>query len=213
MINRKILKWGQKIEMRIKTFSIFSTLILVSFSLFIKADAQQRAPYFKLTDVDGNSFSISTFQGKTVVLTFIATRVILCKLQVNILVNVSKHFGSDVAILLIGVSNQTIQVGGDTDEQLKSFREECGFEGIVARDIAGVAENYNVTYVPTTFIIDQGGYICYKHVGAVQTSEDVLLELDVIVPELSSTSFILSFLILNIIHKKYSTTFKVLWIG
>jgi len=183
--------------MRIKKVSIFFTFLLLSFSLFTKVQAQQTAPYFTLTDVDGNSFSITDFQGKTLVLTFVATRVIFCKLQVNVLVNVSKYFGKDVAMVLIGVSNNTIRIGGDTEEQLKTFREDCGFQGIVARDTAGVTEKYNVTYVPTTFIVDQSGYICHKYVGAVQTGEDVLLnDLLAIVPELSSTSLVSSFMIL-----------------
>jgi len=99
---------------------------------------------------------------------------------------------------LIGVSNDTVSIGGDADEQLREFSEDCGFEGIVAKDTEEVAEHYNVTYLPTTFIVDQGRYIRHKHVGVVQTGEDILLgELQVIIPEFSSTAILLCIMALS----------------
>jgi peroxiredoxin len=180
------------------TVSFFLAVLLISSYLFSKGYAQNIAPEFTLIDIDGEEFSTADFKGTTVILTFVASRVITCKMQVFVLNNVSKYFGDDVIIVLIGVSNETLWVGGDTDEQLGQFREGCGFEGIVARDTEGVAEQYNVTFVPTTFIIDQEGYIRHKHVGAIQSGSSVLLqELHVVVPEFSSTAILLFALILG----------------
>ena len=178
-----------------KVLIVFAVL-LISLPSFGRVCAQETAPDFALTDIDGNDFSIADFRGTTVVLTLVSTRVIFCKMQVYILVNVSRYFEDDVVIALIGVSNNTVSIGGDTDEQLREFSEDCGFEGIVARDTKGVAEDYNVTYIPTTFIIDQAGFICHRHVGATQTRESVLLEeLLVIIPEFSSPSILLAVII------------------
>jgi len=184
--------------MRTRTVLFVLAVLLVSLSSFWKVYAQQAAPDFTLIDIDGEEFSTVDFRGTTVVLTFVATRVITCKMQVFVLNNISRYFEDDVIIVLIGIGNETLWVGGDTDEQLQQFREDCGFEGIVARDTEGVGDDYNVTYIPTTFIIDQEGYIRQKHVSAVQTGESVLLEeLQVIVPEFSSAAILLSVLILS----------------
>ena len=164
-------------------------ILLVSLSSLGGVRAEEVAPGFTLIDVDGNEFSLADFRGTTVVLTFVATRIITCKTQVFILNNISRYFGDEVIIVLIGINNETLWVGGDTEEQLQQFGDDCGFEGIVARDTEGVTDDYSVVYIPTTFIVDQAGYIRHKHVGVVQTGESVLLEeLQVIVPEFSATA-------------------------
>lgn len=184
--------------MRIWTFFFVLSVLLVSLSSLWKVYAQQSAPDFTLIDIDGEEFSTADFRGTSVVLSFVAVRVITCKMQVFVLNNISTYFVDDVVILLVGVGNETLWVGGDSDEQLRHFRDDCGFEGIVARDTGGVADDYNVTFVPTTFIIDQEGYIRYKHVGATQTRESVLLEeLQVIVPEFSSTTILVFAMVLS----------------
>ena len=175
---------------------IVLTVLLISLPVYKDAYAEVVAPDFALTDINDEKFSLADFRGTTVVLTFVATRVITCKIQVYILVNVSRYFEDDLVIVVIGVSTDTVSVGGDTDEQLRQFREDCGFEGIVASDTDGVADDYDVRYVPTTFIIDQAGFIRHKHISATQTGESVLLEeLQVVVPEFSSPVILLATII------------------
>jgi peroxiredoxin len=187
---------AMEVRVGVRNASIVLAVFLISLPAYRDAYAEDTAPDFVLTDIDDDKFSLADFRGTTVVLTFVATRVITCKMQVLILNNVSKYFGDDVIIGLIGIGNETLWVGGDTDEQLRQFREDCGFEGIVARDTKGVADDYNVTYVPTTFIIDQAGFIRHKHVSATQTGESVLFEeLQVVIPEFSSPLILLATII------------------
>jgi hypothetical protein len=40
----------------------------------------------------------------------------------------------------------------------------------VARDTDGVFDKYSVSYIPTIVIIDQDGYIYYKHEGVTDVS-------------------------------------------
>ena len=175
-------------------------ILLVSLSSLGRVHAEEVTPDFTLIDIDDNEFSLADFRGTTVVLTFVATRIITCKTQVFILNNISRYFGDEVVIVLIGINNETLWVGGDTEEQLQQFRDDCGFEGIVARDTEGVTDDYSVTYIPATFIIDQAGYIRYKHFGVVQTGESVLLEeLQVIVPEFSATAILLFIIVTSIL--------------
>ena len=169
------------------------TASLIILSSLGRIYAQETVSDFTLTDIEGNEFSLVDFRGTTVVLSFVATRIIFCTMQVYILDNVSRYFGDDVIVILIGISNDTLWVGGDTDEQLRKFQEDCGFDGIVARDAEGVTEDYEVAYLPTTLIIDQYGYLRHKHVGVIQTGEDLLLEeLWVVIPEFSSSVILLA---------------------
>jgi alkyl hydroperoxide reductase subunit AhpC len=53
----------------------------------------------------------------------------------------------------------------DTDDVLRLYREELGIEWVVAGDKNGVSKRYQVTSIPTLFIIDQQGVIRAKYVG------------------------------------------------
>ena len=110
--------------MRTRTVLFVLAVLLVSLSSFWKVYAHQAAPDFTLIDIDCEEFSTVDFRGTTVVLTFVATRVITCKMQVFVLNNISRYFEDDVIIILIGIGNKTLWVGGDTDEQLQQFRED-----------------------------------------------------------------------------------------
>ena len=189
-------------KMRTGVLNAFIVLavFIISLPVYKNVYAEDMAPDFALTNIEDEQFSLADFRGTTVVLTFVATRVITCKMQVFILNNDSKYFGDDVIIGLIGISNETLWVGGDTDEQLRQFREDCGFEGIVAKDTEKVAEDYNVTFIPTTFIIDQTGFIRQKHVGVAQTRESVIFkELQVIIPEFPSSLILSLFMIVTLL--------------
>ncbi len=162
------------------------------------ADIGSIAPDFTLIDVDGQSFSLSDFGGTTVVLTFIASRSVICRFQIRVLVNVSNYFGDDVTIIAVGVTSEDFVIGGDTDEDIKDIGEMYGLLGILARDTDNVADLYNVMYIPTTFIIDFDGTVRRKHVGAVAAGEEVLLdELPAIIPEFQSTTGLLIVMVLG----------------
>ena len=170
---------------------ITAIAILLIFLPMFNGVFANEVPDFTLTDIDDNEFSISSFKGKTVMLAFIATRVIFSKMLTFILINVSAQFPNDVITILIDVNNETISIGGDTTEELQKFRDECSFNGVVARDTKTVTKDFNVSYVPTLFIIDQAGYIRYKHVGVASSREPVLIaEMQNVIPEFPS-AFIL----------------------
>jgi hypothetical protein len=100
-----------------------------------------------------------------------------------ILANVSRRVGSNATLIVIGVSASMIRIGGDTDGDLQDFSSGTGFNGIIARDTATVSQNYNVTFIPMTFLIDTVGNIRYKHVGVVDSAEDIIVNELKIIPE------------------------------
>lgn len=180
--------------MRMKFASMGFMFLALCLSSVWQAFCAEAAPSFTLTDIDGNSFSTSDFRGKVVVLTFVATRFIFCEAQANILMDLYEYFRGDMILLAIGVDAETHPMGGDTDEQLRDFKNNTEFSGRVARDTEGIAIDYNVKYVPTSFIIDQDGYIRHKHVGIVET-QTLLNELQIVIPEFSSVQVVLIFMI------------------
>lgn len=180
---------------------IFLTAMVLSIALTpilsARAGFPSPAPGFTLTDIDGHSFSLSDFRGKPVALTFIAARSVICKMQAMILANASRRLGDNATFIVIGVSKDTILIGGDTDAQLRDFRNDTGFKGVVSRDTASVSRDYNVTFIPMTFLIDTLGNIWYKHVGVVDSAESIILNELKLIPEYPTAAITLIIMVLG----------------
>lgn len=133
-------------------------------SLFvISVFAQEVAPDFTLSDVDGDQFSLSDYTEKVVLLDFFATWCSDCISQIPHLKSLQAEFGEDLVIISISVSPSF-----DTDEKLRQFRQNNGIDWIVARDITGIGEEYNVDMIPELVIVDREGYIRHQHVGPIE---------------------------------------------
>jgi nitrous oxidase accessory protein len=122
---------------------------------------QEAAPDFSLTDIDGNSFSLSDYRGTVVLLEFFATYCSPCVNQTAHLKILYEEFGDKLLIISIGRENETV---------LRDFREEHGIEWTIANDTANMLEAYEVVAIPVLLIIDQQGYICYTYVGLTEES-------------------------------------------
>jgi len=114
-----------------------------------------------------------------------------------ILANASRRLGDNATFIVIGVSKDTILIGGDTDAQLRDFRNDTGFKGVVSRDTASVSRDYNVTFIPMTFLIDTLGNIWYKHVGVVDSAESIIVNELKLIPEYPTAAIILIIMVLG----------------
>jgi len=119
------------------------------------------APDFSLTDIDGNDFSLSDYRGTVVLLDFFATWCVPAVEQISDLKILHEEFGEDLTIISISPQNETV---------LKDFRDDYDVGWTIAKDTAGVFDAYDVQYIPTLVIIDQSGYIRYRHVGLTEES-------------------------------------------
>ncbi len=128
----------------------------------------QKAPDFTLKDIYGHEFSLSDYRGKVVILDFFMIRCAPCGAQVAELKKVLNEYGGQVVIISISVDP------GDTVEALRDYASQNGITWTVAKDTANLADKYDVRAVPTLVIIDQDGYIRYRHVGL--TSGEQLIE-------------------------------------
>ncbi|MCS7140488.1 MAG: TlpA disulfide reductase family protein [Nitrososphaerota archaeon] len=127
-----------------------------------------RAPDFSLMDLNGTVFKLSDFRGKVVVLDFMATWCEPCRRQIPYLNVVKERYGDLVAIV-------SIVINPISSEAIKEFLRGYPYaKWIWVIDTANVWRIYNVSAIPTLFIIDREGNIRFKHIGLTEPS--VLIE-------------------------------------
>ncbi|GEM_PF-3358645 len=152
-----------------KDIKLLITLLLaiLSLHLYIQIVEAGIAPNFTLQDIDGSTFSLSDFRGKVVLLDFFATWCGPCRDEMPHLKDVQEEFSEELVVISISVDPDY-----DTIERLKQFRQDYDITWILARDTADVHVQYNISAIPTIYLIDQEGYVRLHHIGLME--ENVL---------------------------------------
>ena|GEM_PF-691628 len=121
-----------------------------------------KAEPFTLTSVDGTTFSLSDYSGKVVVLTLILTTCSLCQEEMAELKALKAAY-PDIQIISVSIDP------AETDENLRSFKEQYNADWLFARDTARVATTYQgyVLATPTVVVITPKGYISFRKVALV----------------------------------------------
>jgi len=152
---------------QVATIFIVSVVALAAIVIYFQGGGtvEGNAPNFTLTDTDGNSFSLSDFEWKVVVLDLMATGCEPCKHEIPHLKEVQQHYGDDVIILSISVA-----WGGDTNQWLATFKQDRGCTWRFAIDTDDVTTKYNAMTIPKLVIIDKNKNIRFTHVGITYSS-------------------------------------------
>jgi peroxiredoxin len=125
-----------------------------------------KAPNFKVTDIDGNTIELKDYRGKVVVLDLMATWCGPCIVEMEHLRDLyEKYNGTDVVIMSIDIDPK------ETTEQLREFKDEYGDDWIFARDTDDIGTKYNVNYIPKMVVIDKEGKISYENTGVTSFSK------------------------------------------
>lgn len=66
--------WGIKLKRKTAFLKSLFAVFVLSLFLNVRVYAQKVAPGFTLTDIDGNTFSLSDYRGKTIILEFFSIR-------------------------------------------------------------------------------------------------------------------------------------------
>ena len=132
------------------------------------------APDFELQRLDGQVVILSGLRGSPVMLNFWATWCGPCRVEMPFIQEVFK----DKAWAEQGLVIITVNVG-EASSQVEKFMEHYGltFHVLLNKD-AGVAKNYNVRGIPTTFFIDKNGIIKDVKIGAFLSRAELDERLD-----------------------------------
>lgn len=130
------------------------------------SDEEQEAPDFALEQLNGEAFRLSDHRGEIVAINFWATWCPPCREEIPDFIELQEEMEEDV--LFVGVS---LDEGGP--EEVRAFAEEFGINYPIVIDDGTVVEKYGpIAGIPTTFLVDQGGYVRLQAMG--QLTEEKL---------------------------------------
>lgn len=134
------------------------------------------APNFQLKNLDGKDIILSNLTGKPALLNFWATWCPPCRGEMPYMQEIYEKWSEKGLVLL------AIDIG-ESPAQVKEFLEANDLSLSIALDTNQiVAQRYNITAIPTTFLIDKDGIIQAKVVGAFPSAEAIEKELSKIMP-------------------------------
>ncbi|MDG5766683.1 TlpA disulfide reductase family protein [Balneolales bacterium ANBcel1] len=139
------------------------------------ATRDYKGPDFGLPDFEGNTVTLEEFRGNIVVLNIWATWCPPCRDEVPALIRLQEQFG-DSGVQVIGVS---IDENG-ARQSVSGFAREFGINYPVPLDDGTVQELYGpLSVIPTTYILDEEGYIRFYAPGYLEYDqlEDAVLQL------------------------------------
>jgi LPXTG-motif cell wall-anchored protein len=143
-----------------------------------QVEGNDKAQDFELKDIEGNTFSLSDFKGKVVVLEFFASKCGPCKPQLMELREIRSAYPED-QVKIISIS---FDPRADTDEVLRDLAQNVSVTWIMARDTIGIADVYGADMAPTTYLIDRSGNIRYVSPGLTK-SDKLMPKIDELVSE------------------------------
>jgi len=171
-----VLNWKERKRMTRKKISCFFFIVLFFFNLsfasersdeelFVKMRIQsiqthQKAPDFRLEDLEGKKMGLKDFKGKVVFLNFWATWCNPCKEEMISIERLHQKFKEKDFIFL------TISVDFEGRKPVKEFINKKNYTFIVLLDPKyEILDLYKVQRIPTTFIIDKTGKIMGQATG------------------------------------------------
>jgi thiol-disulfide isomerase/thioredoxin len=117
------------------------------------------APDFKLKDLDGKELSLSSLNGKVVLLNFWATWCGPCRAEIPSLIQLQSRYKDRMQIIGLVVDD-------DDQTAIRKFVENEGINYPIALAPDDIRLAYGgVSALPTVFLLNTGGRVVQKHVG------------------------------------------------
>ncbi len=135
-----------------------------------------RAIDFQLQSINGTTVKLSDFRGSPVLLNFWATWCGPCKLEAPFLDQINASYSSQGLVML------AVDVG-ENATTVQNFMTGLNISLPVLLDSnQSVSRTYALTGIPTTLLIDKGGIIQYKRIGAFSDKASIESALKTIMP-------------------------------
>ncbi len=142
-------------------FIIISLLTMVN-TINANTPDNKKAPEIVLKTLEGKTVKLSDYKGKIVIVDFWATWCPPCRKGIPDLIELQKTYSKDLVVLGISLDQER------TLKDLKPFIENYGINYPVVLGDEKVVKDYGgINAIPTSFIIDQKGFIIDSHVGLV----------------------------------------------
>lgn len=139
--------------------SIAAAAVIFGLALARQAQSQPTsgpAPDFEFTTFDGQSYKLSDFRGKVVMLNFWAGWCAPCADEAPELEAAWQHYKAGDEVVFLGVAY------ADNGPSSLAFLERHSVSYLNAPDLGTrISEMYNIRGVPETFIIDKNGEIAH----------------------------------------------------
>ena len=155
---KKSKKWLKITGITLAVLVVVAGLGVGSYFLFFNQNVEQ-AEDFTLVTVNDVYFTLSDYRGKVVLIDFMYIDCEPCQQLMPHLVDIRSSFNENLVMLTIDVLTL------DNTTELAAFRDTYGATWYFARDTVGVAENFGVTTLPKTVLIDQEGYVTFSKAG------------------------------------------------
>jgi len=129
------------------------------------------APNFTLRDLKGRDVSLEDFKGQVVFLNFWATWCPPCRNEMPSMEKLySRMEGQDFAMLAVDLQ--------ENEDQVRRFVDTAGYSFPVLLDSSGrTGAAYQVSGIPTTYIIDKQGNVLARVVGGREWHTPEIIEL------------------------------------
>ncbi len=133
-------------------------------------DETMVAPDFGLRDLDGREHRLSSYQGRVLIVNFWATWCPPCREEMPSLQRVREQLhGNGVEVLAVNV--------GEDEDAILTFTASYPVTFPLLLDEDGrVVDSWPVLGLPTTYVVEPGGRLAYRAVGAREWDDPEIVE-------------------------------------